>query len=60
MNAHLLKNLKAYVALGGTICTALLVNYSSGTVGTCLTVGSILATAFATWYAENAPTETDI
>ena len=60
MNDHLLKNLKAYVALTGTICTALLATYTGGTVGTVLTVVSTVATAFGTWYAENAPSETDI
>lgn len=52
------KNLKAYVALVGSISTALLAVYAADTtVGQVLTVVSIIATAVGTWAVENAPAE---
>jgi hypothetical protein len=60
MNAHVLANAKAYAALIGATCTALLAVFTADTkVGQVLTVVSILATAFGTWKVENvdaAPT----
>ena len=47
---------KAYAALIGTMCTALLGVYAAdSTVGKVLTVVSILATTFATFQVKNAP-----
>jgi hypothetical protein len=55
MPAHILVNLKAYVALVGSIATALLAVYGPETaVGQVLVVLSIVATAFGTWRVENA------
>lgn len=55
---HFLVNLKAYVALVGSIATALLGVYTADTtLGKVLTVVSIVATAFGTWYVENAPAD---
>lgn len=49
-------NAKAYVALAGTIATALLGVYAAdSTVGKVLTIVSVVATAFGTWYVENKP-----
>lgn len=47
---------KAWVALAGSIATALLGVYAADTtVGKFLTVVMVVATAFGTWYVENAP-----
>ena len=47
---------KAYAALIGSMCTALLGVYAADTeVGKVLTVASILATTFATFQVKNAP-----
>lgn len=47
---------KAYAALIGAMCTALLGVYAAdSTVGKVLTVLSILATTFATFQVKNAP-----
>lgn len=53
-----MKNAKAYVALVGAICTALLGVYAADSaVGQVLTVLSVIATAFGTWAVENAPAD---
>ena len=47
---------KAYAALIGSMCTALLAVFTAdSTVGQVLTVVSILATTFATFQIPNAP-----
>ena len=57
MNDHVLKNAKAYVALAGSLASALLGVFTADTpVGKALTVVSVLTTAFGTWYVENAST----
>lgn len=51
---------KAYVALAGSIATALLGVYAAdSTLGQILTVVSVVATAFGTWAVENAPAPKD-
>lgn len=52
MNAHLLANLKAYVALVGMIATALLDQFTGSTV---LTVIASVCTVFGVWAATNTP-----
>lgn len=56
---HILENAKAYVALVGSIATALLgVFAADSTVGQVLTVVAVVSTAFGTWYVSNAePTD---
>lgn len=55
MSAHLLENAKAYVALIGSIATALLAVYGPETeVGRVLTVIAVVATAVGTWAVPNA------
>ena len=50
-----MKYAKAYVALVGSIATALLGIYAADTsVGQVLTVVAVVATAFGTWAVENA------
>lgn len=52
---HVLTNAKAYVALAGSIATALLAVYGpETTVGQVLTVVSVIATAIGTWAVPNA------
>lgn len=52
---HVLTNAKAYVALAGSIATALLAVYGPETsVGQVLTVVSVVATAVGTWAIPNA------
>lgn len=52
------KNLKAYVALVGSVATALLAVYTAdSTVGQVLTVASVVATAVGTWAVSNAPAD---
>lgn len=47
---------KAYAALIGSVCTALLgVFAADSTVGQVLTVVSVIATTFVTFRVENAP-----
>lgn len=47
---------KAYAALIGSLCTALLGVYAADTtVGKVLTVVSVLATTFVTFQVKNAP-----
>lgn len=54
MNAHVLANAKAYVALVGAIATALLGIYGPETeIGQVLTVIVAVATAVATWTVPN-------
>jgi hypothetical protein len=54
MNAHVLANAKAYVALIGAIATALLgVFAADSTVGQVLTVVSVVATTVGTWAVPN-------
>jgi len=49
-----MKFFKAYVALAGSIATALLGVYTAdSTLGQVLTVVSVVATAFGTWAAPN-------
>ena len=49
-----MKYAKAYVALAGSIATALLGVYAAdSTVGQVLTVVSVTATAFGTWRVPN-------
>jgi len=49
-----MKYAKAYVALAGSIATALLGVYTADTtLGQVLTVVSVVATAFGTWAVEN-------
>ena len=49
-----MKNAKAYVALVGSIATALLAVFTADTkIGQVLTVVSVIATAFGTWAVEN-------
>jgi len=57
---HILVNAKAYVALVGSIATALLAVYGADTpVGHWLTVVSVVATAVGTWAVPNqSPTLT--
>lgn len=51
-----MKQAKAYVALAGSVATALLgVFAADSTVGQVLTVVAVVATAFATWATPNAP-----
>ncbi len=51
---------KAYAALIGSMCTALLAVFTADTtVGQVLTVVSILATTFATFQVPNAPESGD-
>ena len=53
--SHVLTNAKAYVALAGSIATALLAVYGPETsVGQVLTVVSVVATAVGTWAIPNA------
>lgn len=53
-----MKNLKAYVALVGSIATALLAVYAAdSTAGRVLTVVSVVATAVGTWAVPNAQAE---
>ena len=55
MSPHILANAKAYVALAGSIATALLAVYGPETqVGRVLTVVTVVATAFGTWAVPNA------
>ena len=50
-----MQNAKAYVALIGSIATALLGVYAADTtVGQVLTVVAVIATAFGTWATPNA------
>jgi FtsH-binding integral membrane protein len=50
-----MKNAKAYVALVGSVATALLGVYAADTeVGQVLTILAVVATAFGTWAVENA------
>ncbi len=52
-----MENAKAYVALIGSIATALLAVFTAdSTVGQVLTVVAIIATTFGTWAIENKPT----
>jgi len=54
MKPHVLANAKAYAALIGAICTALLGVYAADTrTGQVLTVLSIVATAVGTWRVPN-------
>lgn len=56
MNAHVLANVKAYVALVGAIATGLLGTYAADSlVGQVCTVLVIVATAVATWRIPNSP-----
>lgn len=58
MSAHVLANAKAYAALIGSICTALLGIYGPETqVGGVLTVVLAVVTAFATWAVPNTPAD---
>lgn len=51
-----MQNAKAYVALVGSIATALLAVHAADTpVGQVLTVLSVVTTAFGTWAIENKP-----
>jgi hypothetical protein len=51
-----MENAKAYIALIGSIATALLGIYTADTtVGQVLTVVTVVATAFATWRVPNKP-----
>lgn len=60
MSAHLLANLKAYVALVGSIASALLgVFAADSTVGKVLTVVAVIATAVGTWAVSNVPASGD-
>lgn len=53
-----MKNLKAYVALVGSLATALLAVYTADTdIGKVLTVVAVIATTVGTWAAKNAPAE---
>lgn len=53
-----MKYAKAYAALIGSICTALLAVYAAdSTVGQVLTVLSVVATAVGTWAVPNAQVE---
>lgn len=45
--------LKAYAALVGSICTALLAIYADGEVGKILTAVSVVATVVGTWAVPN-------
>lgn len=54
MSDHILKNIKAYTALLGSIATALLAVFTAdSTVGQVLTVVAVIATAVGTWAVEN-------
>lgn len=56
MSKHVLANIKAYVALIGSLCTALLAVFTADTVvGQILTVASVVATAVGTWAVQNTP-----
>lgn len=53
-----MQNAKAYVALIGSIATALLgVFAAETTVGQVLTIVAVIATAFGTWAVENEPVD---
>jgi len=53
-----MKYAKMYVALAGSIATALLGVYTAdSTLGQVLTVVSVVATAFGTWAVQNAPAD---
>lgn len=53
-----MKNAKAYAALIGSICTALLAVYAADTTGgQVLTVLSVVATAVGTWAVPNSQVE---
>lgn len=57
MPAHVLANAKAYAALVGAVCTALLGIYGPETkVGQALTVTLAVVTAVATWTVPNIDT----
>lgn len=56
MNAHFLANAKAYVALVGSIASALLGVFAADSrVGQVLTVVVVVATAIGTWRVPNSP-----
>lgn len=56
MTPHVLANAKAYAALIGSICAALLGVYAADTeVGKVLTVVAVVCTAVGTWRIPNAP-----
>ena len=57
MNAHLFANAKAYAALIGSVCTALLGLgiFGTGQVAQVLTLVAAVATAVATWRIPNLP-----
>lgn len=58
---HPLAYAKAIVTLVGTIATALLGVYAADTpVGQVLTVVSVIATAFGTWYVSNAEVDPNL
>lgn len=58
MNASVLASAKAYAALIGAICTALLgVFTADSTIGVVLTAIAAVATAIATWVIPNADVE---
>lgn len=55
MNQHVLVNLKAYVALLGSLATAMLGVFAADTtIGKVAMAVSVFATAFGTWFATNA------
>jgi hypothetical protein len=55
---HIAQSAKAYVALIGSIATALLAVYGPDTtVGQVLTIVTVIATAVGTWAVPNADAE---
>ena len=60
MNDHILVNAKAYAALIGSICTALLGLgiFGLGNIAQGLTLVAAVATALATWRIPNRPAPT--
>lgn len=57
MNEHVLANAKAYAALVGSICTALLGLgiFGTGNIAQALTLIAAVATAIVTWRVPNQP-----